>query len=89
MLVVIPLERADGTVRVEVNRPDGVLEVFGWRSHGGWTFYGRMHGERFVPSEKGEAITPEYMRVLNEARVTGQPVSFPDPYLDNLSIQGV
>ena len=55
-----------------------------------WTYRGKVHHDVFitVDAQGYERIPQEFYAALDEAYVTQGPVEFPDPFLEDLTVQG-
>jgi hypothetical protein len=55
-----------------------------------WIYQGKVTGDVFIPAatQGYEHIPQEFYAALDQAYMTHEPVEFPDPFLDNLAVQG-
>jgi hypothetical protein len=55
-----------------------------------WVYQGKVTHDVFIPAgiQGYEHIPQEFYGALDKAWVTNAPVEFPDPFLDNLAVQG-
>lgn len=55
-----------------------------------WKYQGKVHADVFIPAgvQGYEHIPQEFYHALDQAWVTDSPVEFPDPFLDDLMVQG-
>lgn len=70
-----------------VSMPYEARGTEGWKR---WVYQGKVHGDVFIPAgmQGYEHVPQEFFAALDQAYVTNMPVEFPDPFLDDLMVQG-
>jgi len=85
-----PLTR--GTIRGASDSDTYVFDLVAFHAFDAkrWHYQGKVHHDVFIPADvQGyEHIPQEFYAALDQSYVTNLPVEFPDPFLEDLAVQG-